>query len=386
MKKSVISTVLISLAVIFLLFAFSASAINDKATAYNEGSLLGDIGVDILLVSPGREQVANGLVEEFTKIASLEPYYLFSCDIKIGNLSKTEDVVIFDDFSDLDNTPYSSSRIIKGEINSESNSIIIDHNAARRYGLDVGDAIWIGFGRNGDGETFTVCAISENNLIMSDKGSFAIQYAGKQKALVESVRPDGVNYSGVYVRAKADCKEALLTELKDGYMPMALAPKENDYELEPEYYMAMKEFEATDHSYLVEDVAADADTDLIAGSDKAAASKILVLSALTVVVVLVISALLTFSKRRIIRNAMQQKSFIRVCLEYAPVLRIIFNIIAGCGAIVFAALICANNADIYYSAGDSVFLLLPTLISYCIAVAVSYLTDIAILYAWRVKR
>lgn len=372
---------LFALGLIFLLMvSYGRDIVAKDALAYKEQKTFEDIGVDVVIQNPGKAQVESELEKEFTDIDSIEPFYLFYCKVN-NNLS--EEIVLFDDFDNLENTPYASSRIMKGEIKKESNSVIIDHTMSERYGLDVGDTVWIGFGGKGDGEDFTVCAITFDNILVGDKGSFAVQYTGKQKELVESSRTEELEYSAAYLRAKDGKCEELLAALKDTYLPMADAPDPSDFELDTEYQMFLNNFKNADHSYLVEDTANKMDQELIDGWKNDITFKRNLTCIFIALGILLTGLLITSVMRKRIRSDMEKYSFGTVFKRYAPIWRPLLMLILGVGIIIGMAVINSLNFAVYYSIEMVITLLAPILIVYGISVLVSYVIDVVLLRYWR---
>ena len=385
MKRALLNTLILLVLLSVAFSVFAPAAIKNEADRYTEQGILDAIGVDIVLKSPGKEQANTTLAATYEAVEAAEPYYAFYCTVRTGSATQSEDVLLFDDFSGLEYTPYRAARMIEGEVSSETNAVIVDYTMAQRRGLSVGDEVWIGFGSQGDGVTFTVCAIVEDNPLAGENGSFAVQYAGTQKAIVEAARRSELQYSGVFLRV-SEGKAELLETLKAEYLPMAEAPRREDFEYESEYDIEMRSFLEGDYAYLVEDVADRADLVLIEGAGAAADRNVLLLSIVAAVAPLLVFTVSMLLYRRRIRNELSRDRFIAVLRRYSSYFLPVLCILPATAITGFFATRGVGALTVYYPTDLAVRLLLPAFIAYAVAVLVAYAVNLLLLLRWRPSR
>ena len=203
MKKSVICSLVSAALALVLCLLFGMSAADGFARAHEQTSILENGNFDITVKNPSTEQVNSSLAAEFEDIEKVVPYYLFLCGVSAGGKSGDESVVLFEDFASLANTPYNADRIVAGKTETAENSAVADMAFCQKYGVGVGDAVSVAFGKAGTLVEFKVCAVSETSPMEGGGGTLAVQYTGRQKELVEESRTVPLTYTGAFIKCKA---------------------------------------------------------------------------------------------------------------------------------------------------------------------------------------
>ena len=331
MKKSVICSLISAALALVLCLLFGMSAADGFARAHEQTSILENGNFDITVKNPSAEQVNSSLAAEFEDIEKVVPYYLFLCGVSAGGKSGDESVVLFEDFGSLANTPYNADRIVEGKTETAENSAVADMAFCQKYGVGVGDAVSVAFGKEGTLVEFKVCAVSETSPMEGGEGTLAVQYTGRQKELVEESRTVPLTYTGAFIKCKAQPEETAAA-LKKTYKPLGIKKDESQFESHSQYEAYLKEFNETDHSYLVKGLSESLQMDDAAANESAARANVWVMTAIAVVGILLIDLFYLFSQRKKVSKAVRDGRALRAARKkYASFWEPLLTAVLGIG-------------------------------------------------------
>ena len=191
-------------------FVFSNNSVDASIKKENFESIYLKTEIDFVIPSPSFAQVselesnsANNSIEKVT------PYYSFSTDIVANNKTIKVPLVILDDYSKVNYSPYCSNRMLKGEMANEDFTAMVDYDAAEQYHLGIGDKINLNL--NNINCSFSISGLTHNNTLLTEPSICLIIPNTLSGEINNEFR-----YSGAYVKSKDidKCYRFLCNEYK----------------------------------------------------------------------------------------------------------------------------------------------------------------------------
>lgn len=234
---SVICNLLLILA---FLAIFSKSILTDSAKSGEYNKYYSGNAIDYVISQMTRQQ-CDELIENGS-VSSAFLYYTLTTDITSASLKNKQSVLIFENCKDLDNTPFSSERIISSRKTGEK-SAVVDYDFSVRYGVKVGDKITVDLFKTTI--TVTIDGIYENDLT-DESGKIAIFYDG-YKSEIDSCFTKGLKFNKAYIRT--DNKSSFEKYLEEEFKPLgALIPFEETTMTQSRYALYLQDFNEKDYN------------------------------------------------------------------------------------------------------------------------------------------
>ena len=244
MKKSwsklyfFIYSFLFLLLTIITILGFYSPIITSIINKYNFESIYINTDYDFIIPSPSFDQISK-LENSSNGIEVVTPYYAFTTHIKVENHDVQSNVILLDDYSKINYTPYNEKRIIKGAIEKKSNIAVIDDSFKKQNNCNIGDNI--SFTIKEKSYSFVVVAISENNPDYD--GSIALML---DLDLSREINDNIFKYSAAYVRSSNYdvCNNYLMNE----YKPLGRLKSKECFDNEEAYNTHVSNFYNADWS------------------------------------------------------------------------------------------------------------------------------------------
>jgi hypothetical protein len=254
-KKDIIPAILFSVALSlsfafgFLLpFAKNSEAVRSSTSIYEDSAF--NFYVPDPSSTQGKEMTGtNG-------ITKCSPFHLLEkTPVYVNEQIKSQEMVIFfDELSDLDCSMYTKERLIKQSQSEILNPLLLPFSFAKTNGYSLGDKISLITGKNGYIDECQVASIYEDNTFFGSMNVLCALWTEE----VSSSFSTAVPYSGLFIQSN-DCPTTK-DYLKKSYVPMADAPKKEDYSTDEKYQAALNEFLSKDYSNLVYDMTEQKET------------------------------------------------------------------------------------------------------------------------------
>lgn len=243
----IVSSALFVLIALICSLGFFKSNVSSLTDKHNFESIYLNTEFDFVIPSPSFEQVEI-LENEQNGIKTIVPYYAFSTSLQVNNSSIQSNIVMFDDFSKIESTPYNSKRVVKGDILQKENVAIIDKLYAEKNNCNVGDSISLQIHSNAF--SFEVVAITENNTAYD--GSVALVISNLDS---KEINKTNFKYGAAYVVAEnyQECKTYLFNE----YKPLGRLKDKSEFMTEEAYDTHFSNFNNADWSKEVTDMKAN---------------------------------------------------------------------------------------------------------------------------------
>lgn len=232
-----IGTIIILVIVAAGSFAFVKSNIEKADSKYSFESIYTNTSIDFIIPSPSYEQIASLENSSDTGIEVVTPYYETNTKVQVDGSSCDGLAVLIPDESNIDNTPYSTARVVEGKASSAGQAVV-DLAYVEKNACHVGDTAEISIA--GRTISYEIVGISEENTY-SKNGSIAFVLT---KEDTDVIRDAGITYSAAFVKA-ADyekCKNYLYSE----YKPYGRLKDQSEFSSEETYNQHVANFEDAD--------------------------------------------------------------------------------------------------------------------------------------------
>ena len=166
--------------------------------------------IDFIIPSPSYQQVEELSNNTVAGIESITPFYETSTDIISDGATLKGTALVFSESTSLENTPYSSSRILNGSLPTSGGYAVMDQSYFEDNECGIGDTVSILIADKQ--YLFTVAAITEDNSIYNN-GTIALVISADDDMVLQY---SGVRYSAAYVSASNYdiCKDYLYSEYR----------------------------------------------------------------------------------------------------------------------------------------------------------------------------
>lgn len=226
---SFIFSVLIS--VIFSMIYIESGTINSQIR--NSESLYVNSKIDFVIPSPTYNQVEDlKNMDHINNVVGFS-YGKISVNINEKNISQQE-ILVFNDFTNLENTPYCESRIIEREEEAHE-GVFVDYEFAKLYNIKLGDEISLSI-RNTK-FNYKVSRIYETNILYN-KGTLVLE----MNNVLDSIFNGGniKSFSSAYVSSKdyTASRNYFINE----YKPLGRLKDKSEFKTDDEYNKYVEEF------------------------------------------------------------------------------------------------------------------------------------------------
>lgn len=233
----VIGTIVILIIAAIGSFAFVKGNIGQADNKYDFESIYVNTVIDFIVPSPSYEQVSEIEGSSETGIEAITPYYETTTSVSIDGSSCSGTTVILPDENKVNNTPYSSSRIVKGNMPGAGQAVV-DQSFKEKNGFGIGDTAEITIADRR--MSFEIVGVSETNSYVKN-GSIALVLDEDDKAALQDAN---VSLSAAYIKA-ADyekCKSYLYND----YKPYGRLKDPSDFSSEDTYNQHLQNFNDAD--------------------------------------------------------------------------------------------------------------------------------------------
>ena len=179
----------------------------------------------------------------------MAPYYSATMNVDVSGQEVTSDVQLFPYSSKMNNTPYSSAKIIRGSKSYSGGEVVIDQAYAKKHGCKIDD--YVVFSIRNIEFKYRITSISETNTEF-DAGVMAIILTKEDaRKLVD----EKVAYSAAYVLASdyGTCKKYLFEE----YKPYGRLKDQSEFDVDEVYNRHYENFMKADWSQEITDYSAN---------------------------------------------------------------------------------------------------------------------------------
>ena len=144
---------------------------NKDINSYYEDSVKNNTNIKYIIPSPSLTQISE--LKEKPYVNQINTTSYLNLEVVIDNNSVEVPIIVIDSKTSLDNTPFSSKRLIKGSNHLEDGTVFIDYLFFVKNKVDINESLKIKIGTTT--KTYKVSGIYETNtLVNSEVGSIFI--------------------------------------------------------------------------------------------------------------------------------------------------------------------------------------------------------------------
>lgn len=245
-----IGTIIILIVAAIGSYAFVKSNFVQADSKHSFESIYINTDIDFIIPSPADTQIAE-LESMGVGIDTVTPYYETNTKVDINGSSCQGIAIMIPDANKIENTPYTTRRVINGK-NATAGEAIMDQLYAEKNGCNIGDQAKINI--NGTVMTFVIVGVSEPNSYCNE-GSIALVLTAEDANILASA---GIKYSAAYVKASDynECKNYLLSE----YKPYGRLKEQSEFNSDDSYNQHVQNFEDADWTKEITDCNANYDS------------------------------------------------------------------------------------------------------------------------------
>ena len=253
MKKNWAFLYLLASSITFVLigalcsFGFYGNSVSSAVEKRNFESIYVNTDFDFVAPSPSFDQVEEVESGE-NGVSKMTPYYSFTTSIGVNGKSVTGNVVLLDDVSKVNFTPYCERRVITGSIPNQGTFAVVDESYAKKNGCNVGDKMHLEI--NSKSFDFVVTAVSEANTFYDGSVALIID-----RGASEDINRNNFKYSAAYV--KANNYDLCKTFLEKDYKPLGRLRDRSDFDSDEAYNTHVNNFNSADWSKEITDMRAN---------------------------------------------------------------------------------------------------------------------------------
>lgn len=207
--------------------------------SYNATSVYANSNIDFVIPSPSKTQCLE--MESFDFIEKVVPYYYTNGVFLVGDGKYNEDVVLLDDFDNIEYTPYNTRRCIRvtDDLNGK---ILVDYYFSKLTGLKLGNKLQVNIGSTSF--AFEVGGIYETNSYFKN-GACCVVLTDVMKDQLENF-DNSLKYSSAFICASdvSQCQSYLMSN----YKPLGLLRPREDFDTDESYELFIQGFNETDYS------------------------------------------------------------------------------------------------------------------------------------------
>lgn len=246
MKRLIVKGLLSVIVMLVMSFIVSVMIayplIENKNNLYHESTMYNNTTFDFLVPQPSDAQVVD--FKDSTNYSSVIAYYMFSTDIKSGSKTINYNLILLDDFAELNSTPYSDERVIARQ-SFQPNSIALDYQLSKLLNVSLSDKVQIVLSSTEYIE-FKVDAIYENNDSIYGSAVVAL-FDGDIKDYILANRNENnpLEYQGAYLTA---VNEQLAWQELSTYQPLATLRTRDEFTSDLAYQNYLDLFNSTDYT------------------------------------------------------------------------------------------------------------------------------------------
>ena len=205
-KKTLIISLLSALIINLLIFLIIGKNIND----YYESSVINNTEIKYIIPSPSQSQIDELKNKEYVNNIVSSSFLKLNTNVRDNNIETP--IVIIDEKLNLNNTPYSLDRKIKGANHLNDDTVFIDYLFSVKNNVKLNDVLDITIGNNK--LTYKVSGIYETNtLVNSDYGSILLY---KSNRLNDFLTDNNYNLkiTNAYVNANKEIESDYFVDYK----------------------------------------------------------------------------------------------------------------------------------------------------------------------------
>lgn len=213
---------------IFSFFIFFVPANNIINEGYEKNSFEMNSELNYCFPEPSKEQVIE--LKNMGVSDDIFPYFLTQSEAICGKKTVSVNVLLAENFDNLDFTMYSAKRLVFDSTIQGDNISYIDYSLAKLAGLNIGDEFKITI--NNEEINFIIAKIFEDNFAFPlNIPCILVKYTGIQKELYDEEMSPVTGYKGVFVgNTKVNMNDYI-----DTYIPKALLFSRDQFTSDEKY-------------------------------------------------------------------------------------------------------------------------------------------------------